>query len=325
MSDFTISAAPLQGYTDHIYRNAHAAAFGGIDEYYTPFIRLEHGKLRNKDKKDVSEKENITLLSQGRIVPQIIAANNEEAESLINHILAEGHHRIDINMGCPFKMLTKRHKGAGLLPYPGEVKALLTSLAQYQGIRFSLKMRLGLTHETECLALADTIAQSAIEVITVHPRTAMQDYSDPVTEQGKEIFCQFAQSLSPQKRITWNGNITTIEQCRHIAGCYPWLNGVMLGRGLLQNPALALEIKENKEMPKTELAERLRLMFNELSSQYSEQMEGGEKQVVDKLTAQWNYLLPSLDKKLRKKIIKSQTVKTCNENIAAALAVLAKS
>ena len=32
-----IHFAPLQGYTDVFYRNAHAACFGGIDTYYTPF------------------------------------------------------------------------------------------------------------------------------------------------------------------------------------------------------------------------------------------------------------------------------------------------
>ena len=32
-----IHFAPLQGYTDAFYRNAHAACFGGIDSYYTPF------------------------------------------------------------------------------------------------------------------------------------------------------------------------------------------------------------------------------------------------------------------------------------------------
>lgn len=36
-----IHFAPLQGYTEAFYRNAHAACFGGIDSYYTPFVRLE--------------------------------------------------------------------------------------------------------------------------------------------------------------------------------------------------------------------------------------------------------------------------------------------
>ena len=44
-----IHFAPLQGYTDVIYRNAHAACFGGIDTYYTPFVRLEKGSFRHRD------------------------------------------------------------------------------------------------------------------------------------------------------------------------------------------------------------------------------------------------------------------------------------
>ena len=40
-----IHFAPLQGYTDVIYRNAHAACFGGIDTYYTPFVRLEKRRI----------------------------------------------------------------------------------------------------------------------------------------------------------------------------------------------------------------------------------------------------------------------------------------
>lgn len=38
-----IHFAPLQGYTEAIYRNAHDAFFGGVDTYYTPFVRLEKG------------------------------------------------------------------------------------------------------------------------------------------------------------------------------------------------------------------------------------------------------------------------------------------
>ena len=33
--------APLQGYTEAFYRRAHNAIIGGVDEYVTPFLRLE--------------------------------------------------------------------------------------------------------------------------------------------------------------------------------------------------------------------------------------------------------------------------------------------
>ena len=42
-----IYSAPLQGFTEAVWRNIHSEIFGGIDGYYTPFLRYEHGEIRN--------------------------------------------------------------------------------------------------------------------------------------------------------------------------------------------------------------------------------------------------------------------------------------
>lgn len=44
----TLYAAPLQGFTELAWRNAHAQVFGGIDAYYTPFVRLEKGRYATR-------------------------------------------------------------------------------------------------------------------------------------------------------------------------------------------------------------------------------------------------------------------------------------
>ena len=49
--------APLQGYTDYLYRNAHRLLVGGVDAYFSPFVRWD-GSLRNKDVRDVSASNN---------------------------------------------------------------------------------------------------------------------------------------------------------------------------------------------------------------------------------------------------------------------------
>ena len=51
-STLPIHFAPLQGYTEAIYRQAHARIFGGIESYYTPFVRVEHGEIRKKDMRE---------------------------------------------------------------------------------------------------------------------------------------------------------------------------------------------------------------------------------------------------------------------------------
>ena len=62
-----IHFAPLQGYTDAAYRQAHACIFGGIDTYYSPFVRVEHGEIRRKDIRDINPENNrnIHLIPRG--------------------------------------------------------------------------------------------------------------------------------------------------------------------------------------------------------------------------------------------------------------------
>lgn len=83
--------APLQGFTDAAYRKAHHAVCGGIEAYYAPFLRLEHGELRRRDVRDVSP------LMQGEpegglLIPQVIAADVEEfpATCQIKEVLCGG-------------------------------------------------------------------------------------------------------------------------------------------------------------------------------------------------------------------------------------------
>ena len=78
MERLKIYMAPLQGLTEAPYRNAFEKHFGGVDVYYTPFIRWEHGGLRRKDVRDLHPDAN----KVGHLVPQIIAASAEEAEQI---------------------------------------------------------------------------------------------------------------------------------------------------------------------------------------------------------------------------------------------------
>ena len=67
-------ASPLQGFTEAPWRNIHHELFGGIDAYYTPFVRVEKGEFRNKDIRDIEKDNNkVTCL-----IPQLIASTPAE-------------------------------------------------------------------------------------------------------------------------------------------------------------------------------------------------------------------------------------------------------
>lgn len=303
-----IHFAPLQGYTEVFYRNAHATCFGGVDTYYTPFVRLKKGSFRRRDVRGIEPENN----QMPHLIPQLIAPNFEKAETILKLFIEKGYEEVDINLGCPFPMLAKRHNGSGILPYPEEVKELLRLVTEYPQIKFSVKMRLGWESPEECLRLAPVINELPLSQVTVHPRLGKQQYKGEVDLEGFAAFSEVC-----KLPLIYNGDIHSLEDIQRIQERFPALYGIMIGRGLLANPALALEYKENRVLTADEMREKVRNMHTSVYNQYAEQLEGGEGQLLDKMKTFWEYLLPEADRKLLKAIHKSSNISKYNQAVAA--------
>lgn len=122
---FQLYAAPLQGLTEPAWRNAHWQTIGGVDAYFTPFVRWEKGSIRNKDRRDVAPSSN----SVHRLIPQVLAAEAGEFRQLVDWLQKLGYGEVDLNMGCPFPLLVRKGRGAGILSHPDrdETRYLLLS------------------------------------------------------------------------------------------------------------------------------------------------------------------------------------------------------
>lgn len=291
-----IHFAPLQGYTDVIYRNAHAACFGGIDAYYTPFVRLEKGTFRHRDVRGIEPGNN----QVPHLIPQLIAPTAEKAEKILSLFIEKEYKEADINMGCPFPILAKRHNGSGILPYPEEVQALLSLITKYPQISFSIKMRLGWEDPEECLKLAPIINELPLRQVVMHPRLGKQQYKGEVDLKAFEAFQHVC-----KHPLIYNGDINHIEDIHRIQEQFPRLAGMMIGRGLLANPALAWEYQQNRTLEFDEMKEKIQSMHTYVYEEYIEQLKGGDLQILNKMKAFWEYLLPNADRKLLKAIHKS--------------------
>lgn len=310
MNKLPVYFAPLQGYTEAPYRNAHAAVFGGVEAYYAPFVRIDRGEFRHKDVRDIEPENNRVP----RLIPQLIAPTAEKAEAIMSLFIEKGYTEVSINLGCPFPMLAKRHNGAGLLPYPDEVRSLLAFTGKFPDISFSVKMRLGWERPDECLALAPILNELPLAHITVHPRLGKQQYKGEVDLEGFAAFCKVC-----HKPVIYNGDLTTVEDIHRLAERFPQLAGIMIGRGLLSNPALAWEYKEEKSLSTDEMKEKLRSLHTAVFAHYQEQIQGGDAQLVKKMQSFWEYLAPQLDRKAWKAIHKSTTLEKYNAAVRMAL------
>lgn len=307
-----IHFAPLQGYTDAIYRSAHARIFGGIASYYTPFVRLEHGDFRRKDVRELDADNNRGV----NLTPQLIASTPEKILRILALFIEKGYKNVDINLGCPFPTLAKRHNGAGLLPYPDEVKALLmAAIEAHPEIQFSVKMRLGWEDANECMALLTLLNSLPLSHITMHPRLGKQQYKGEVDLEAFQRF--YAECEKP---LIYNGDLLTLDDIDTISNRFPRLGGLMIGRGLLANPALALEYQQGAPLSLKEKIEKIRLLHADVFSQYGNLLEGGDLQLLTKMRTFWEYLLPDGDRKAKKVIHKTSKL----SNYQAAVSNLLK-
>lgn len=288
--------APLQGFTDAAYRKAHRAVCGGVEAYYAPFLRLEHGELRRRDVRDVEP-------SDVPLVPQVIAADEEEFRVLTRVLTEKGYRHIDINMGCPFPMQTRLGRGAGMLIHPEKVAAIMNEVAEQKEVTFSVKMRLGLESANEWLKILPILNDSPLSHITVHPRIGKQQY------KGEVSMSAFASLYAASKHpVIYNGDMMTVADIKAVVEQFPNLAGIMIGRGLLARPTLAEEYRTGKTYSDDEVRARILAIHREVLSHYEQTLEGGDAQVLQKMLPFWEYAGEAFDHRFIKRLKKSHNL-----------------
>ena len=287
-----LSSAPLQGYTDAVYRRIHRKYFSGIDNYYSPFLRIEKGDLRAKDLRDISPENNNELT-----IPQLLPANQNELARMIDAVQEMGWGACDLNFACPFPMLSKRGKGAGMLANLDVLEEITQYLSVIKDMKVSVKMRLGYDKIEQGFAALDILKDLNLVHITCHARLGTDKYTSPLRLDDFEAFYKHC-----KHPLLYNGNVESLENAKFLVARFPKLKGFALGRSLLQRPQLAQEIKKGKSQKLA--TEILKDFHNELLAAYSQSLQGGDHQVLFKLKTVWDYLLatnfPREIKKIKK-------------------------
>lgn len=294
-----IHFAPLQGYTDDVYRRIHHELMGGIQTYYTPFLRMEGGGVRSKDMRDIRPEFNEGV----PVVPQIIVKSMKEFDFLTGIVEEKGYTRVDINMGCPFPLQAKHGRGSGLLAHVDIIEEMAKAIAAKSQLKFSVKMRLGWENANEWRPVLDILNFTPLEQITLHPRIGTQQYKGSVS---MEVFEEFYKLC--KHPLIYNGDVTSVDDIRKLEEMYPKLAGVMIGRGLLARPSLALEYASGVELS-WEKRRSLLLDFHDRMKAHYETTANSETQVHSRLRLFWEYMEEELGRKAYKKIMKAGNLK----------------
>ena len=112
-----IYLAPIQGITDRIYRNLFPVYFKGVDMAIAPFISsVKKMKPENNLLREFYPDRNTGIPT----IPQIMSSAPDDFTKLANALYDIGCGTVNWNIGCPFPMVVKKGRGAGMLCYPDQ-------------------------------------------------------------------------------------------------------------------------------------------------------------------------------------------------------------
>ncbi len=275
---FMLYLAPLQGFTDYIFRSIFSKYFGGIDAFFIPYLSLKNGQYIQKQLKEILPENNPPL----RSVPQVLIANSTELMHLYSLLKSLGYTELNINMGCPYPMVAKRGRGSGLLPFPEKVLSILGECLPKISMDVSVKIRSGLNDEAEIGAMVEVLNQFRLSEIIYHPRIASQLYKGEINSRMFEKI-----RLESGNKLVFNGDIFSQADFRQRRLQFPGTDTWMLGRGILMNPFLAEEIN-GQDTAIDEKFVRLQNFHNKLFEAYSEKLSG-PGHVLTKMKQFWSY------------------------------------
>ena len=286
--------APLEGIGGYIYRNAQADYFEKADKYFSPFLAPNQNRsISPKEYKDIAPEHNEDIT----LVPQIMANNAEIFLKAAQELEQLGYKEINLNLGCPSRTVVTKYRGAGFLAKPDALEQFLEEVYSKLNIRLSLKTRLGMEDEEEFEHLLDIYNKFPVSELIIHPRVQTDYYKN--TPRMESFLNALEKSKNP---VVYNGDIFNKEKYQQVMKQMD-VSGVMLGRGVLANPALFGEIRGTEKLSK----ERLWEFHERLLADYTQEMSG-ERNVLFKMKELWFYLAWSFTntEKYEKKIRKAQ-------------------
>ncbi|APR32803.1 tRNA dihydrouridine(16) synthase DusC [Citrobacter freundii] len=236
--------APMEGVLDSLVREL-LTEVNDYDLCITEFVRVVDQllpakvfhrlcpELHNDSRTPSGTRVRIQLLGQ---YPQWLAENAARAVEL-------GSYGVDLNCGCPSKLVNGSGGGATLLKDPELIyrgaKAMREAVPAHLPV--TVKVRLGWDNSDRQFEIADAVQQAGASELAVHGRTKEQGYK--AEHINWQAIGEIRQRLSIP--VIANGEIwdwQSAQDCMAISGC----DAVMIGRGALNIPNLSRVVKYNE-------------------------------------------------------------------------------
>ena len=307
----TIDFAPLDGITKIVFRQVWSQFFGGVDRYFIPFFSpTPHHLMTPQDLREVDYIHNANLPS----VPQVMTKNADDFLWACDVLKDMGYTEVNLNLGCPSGTVDSDFNGVSGISNGSSITDQIEAAYQNNCLKDASEL---LTPERakvlfdqdsdwenmtpeEFAALLDLYNRYPIACLTVHPRVRKEKYRGPV---HLDVFADaLANSRNP---VCYNGDLRTVGEVRSLEDRFPEVTHVMIGRGLVADPALARKLRGGKGTDRKELIDFLAALYQG----YTDFYQGQVPTAAQRMREVWFYLIHLFDdaEKLNKQLRRFRT------------------
>jgi tRNA-dihydrouridine synthase C len=247
-----ILLAPMEGVVDASVRNL-ITQFGGVDQCVTEFVRVtDRVHPRHQFIRFAPEIESECKTPSGvPVAVQLLGSDPEQLAGNARKVSKMGVASIDLNFGCPSKTVNRHRGGAVLLDEPDLIHSIIKNVraAVPEHVLVTAKMRLGNKDTSKAIENAVAIEEAGASELVIHARTKVDGYRPPA---HWEWIARIKEHVD--LNVVANGEVWTpgdYRRCREISQC----DDVMIGRGLIARPELAMMIKAMNQGTNAEQAD----------------------------------------------------------------------
>ncbi|MBO4462547.1 MAG: tRNA-dihydrouridine synthase family protein [Lachnospiraceae bacterium] len=276
MADIKLSFAPMESITGPVFRRVHKEIYGGVDNYFTPFLvaNKNHSFKRRETREFIPYDPNL--------IPQVLASNPQDFIWAAKVLKEAGYSEVNLNLGCPMPTVVTKKKGSGLLRDLDYLDRYLGEIFEGEDLpNISIKTRTGFENSDNAADIGKIYVKYPFSEVIIHPRAREEYYNGTV---DMNAFHKMREQLTCP--VCYNGDIRTIQDFERLRNEIPDIHHFMIGRGLLANPALALEIRGKKDKTGT------KILCNYLTVLWDEYVKDSldEKSILFKMKELWYYL-----------------------------------
>lgn len=223
--DGNLVLAPMAGVTDEPYRRVcrdlgASLTVGEMAASRAHLLSTEMTQRRLKCDKD----EPVPVV-------QILGADPQEMAQAAKLAQDSGAKIVDVNFGCPARVVCGKACGSALMKEPEVAERILQAVAQAVSVPVTVKMRLGWDeHIRTAVEIARCAQDCGLSAVTVHGRTRAQRFAGRVDKEG---IAQVVEAVSIP--VIANGDVNSPEAARQMLEATK-AAGVMIGRGAYGNP-----------------------------------------------------------------------------------------